>query len=120
MKSTTLSIAAAVAGASSALAGVTPIQPRQSSLPAVEVKGNGWFITWGFARTLTDWDQLSSPVTLVSTFEVLTTNLVARQKLSILLPISKPASEMLPSSRNWGSTPSASTQSTIQRTMMSA
>lgn len=43
MKTTSLSIATAVVGASSALAGIAPLQPRQSSLPAVEVKGNGMF-----------------------------------------------------------------------------
>ncbi len=41
MKTAALSIAAAVAGASSVLAGIAPLQPRQSSLPAVEAKGNG-------------------------------------------------------------------------------
>ena len=41
MKTTFLPAAAVVAGASSALAGIAPLQPRQSSLPAIEVRGNG-------------------------------------------------------------------------------
>jgi hypothetical protein len=45
MKTTTFSLAAAVAGTSSVLAGITPLQPRQSGLPAIEVKGNGMLRT---------------------------------------------------------------------------
>ncbi|KAF7511827.1 beta-glucanosyltransferase [Endocarpon pusillum] len=43
MKTIFLSAVAVVAGASSALAGIAPLQPRQSSLPAIEVKGNAFF-----------------------------------------------------------------------------
>ncbi|ERF76923.1 1,3-beta-glucanosyltransferase gel1 [Endocarpon pusillum Z07020] len=43
MKTILLSAAAVVAGASSALAGIAPLQPRQSSLPAIEVRGNAFF-----------------------------------------------------------------------------
>jgi hypothetical protein len=41
MKTTSLSVAAVAAGASAALAGIAPLQPRQSSLPPIEVRGNG-------------------------------------------------------------------------------
>jgi len=43
MRTTTLSLAAVALGAGSVLAGVTPLQPRASSLPAVTVKGNAFF-----------------------------------------------------------------------------
>jgi hypothetical protein len=41
MRTPTLSLATVAVGASSVLAGVTPLQPRGSSLPAITVKGNG-------------------------------------------------------------------------------
>jgi hypothetical protein len=41
MRTTVLSLATVAVGAVSVLAGVTPLQPRASSLPAVSVKGNG-------------------------------------------------------------------------------
>jgi len=43
MRTTTLSLATVAVGASSVLAGVTPLQPRGSSLPAVTVQGNAFF-----------------------------------------------------------------------------
>lgn len=43
MKTTSVPIAAILAGASSALASIAPLQPRQSSLPAIEVRGNAFF-----------------------------------------------------------------------------
>jgi len=43
MRTTTLSLAAVVVGATAALAGVTPLQPRSSGLPPVSVKGNAFF-----------------------------------------------------------------------------
>lgn len=43
MKTTIASLATVAIGASSALAAVSPLKPRASSLPAVEVKGNAFF-----------------------------------------------------------------------------
>jgi len=43
MRTTTLSFAAVALGAGSVLAGVTPLQPRASSLTAITVKGNAFF-----------------------------------------------------------------------------
>jgi len=43
MRTTTLSLATVAVGATSVLAGLTPLQPRASSLPAVSVKGNAFF-----------------------------------------------------------------------------
>jgi len=43
MRTATLSLATVAVGATSALAGVAPLQPRGSSLPAISVKGNAFF-----------------------------------------------------------------------------
>jgi hypothetical protein len=55
MKATPGSVAAVIAGASVVLAGTAPLQPRQSGLPPVEVRGNGerFCITFRSQQSLT-------------------------------------------------------------------
>ena len=93
-----VSLALAVVGAGSALAGVTPLQPRASSITPVTVKGNGKLSKLhGKCNTVSNHRQLFSLAIIDSTFVGSTTNPAALLTLQIQLPTVLAANAMLQS-----------------------